>query len=148
LGSGVNGNVRALIEYDGRLIAGGPFTTAGNKPSVGLAAWTKHDPTDVEEHDGTNLPEAFSLVQNYPNPFNPTTTIEYSVPTRARVTVEIFNLLGQHVKTLVDGMKSPGKYTIEWDGKDIADKPVSTGVYLYRFTAGDYTETKKMVLLK
>jgi hypothetical protein len=147
-GSGIHGGVYALALYDDNLVVGGDFTIAGDKFSASLATWTKHDPTDVEENDGTNLPGAFSLVQNFPNPFNPTTTIEYSVPTRAYVTIEIFNLLGQHVRTLVDETKSAGKYKSEWNGTDANGKSASTGVYLYRFTAGDYVETKKMVLLK
>jgi len=148
LGLGMNSPVSTLTVYDGKLIAGGRFTIAGNKVSAYLAAWTKHDPTDVGEQDGTNPPKAFSLVQNYPNPFNPTTSIEYSVPTRAHVTIEIFNLLGQHVRTLVNEMKSAGIYKTVWDGTDGAGNQVSTGVYLYRFRAGDFVETKKMVLLK
>ena len=104
-------------------------------------------PTDVAESE-KNLPMSFALQQNYPNPFNPTTTIEFNVPTRAHVTLEIFNLLGQHVRTLVDETKSAGNYKAIWDGTDVTGKSVSTGVYLYRFRAGDFVETKKMLLLK
>jgi flagellar hook assembly protein FlgD len=64
------------------------------------------------------------------------------------VTIEIFNVLGQKVRTLVNEMKSAGSYRTEWDGNDDAGKQVSTGVYLYRFSAGDVVQTKKMVLLK
>ena len=145
---GLPAQIFALTAYDGKLIVGGNFTDAGGKVSLGLAAWTKHDPTDVGEQDRTNLPKACSLVQNYPNPFNPTTTIEYNVPTRTHVTVEIFNLLGQHVRTLVDELKSAGSYKAEWNGTDATGKSVSTGVYLYRLKAGDFVETKKMLLLK
>jgi hypothetical protein len=151
LGTGIGGiypSVYALTTYNDRMAIGGDFTTAGNKVAAHLAIWTKGAPTDVDDHDGSNLPNAFSLVQNYPNPFNPSTTIEYSVPNRAHVTVEIFNLLGQQVRTLIDEMKSPGKYKTEWGGTDSAGKLVSTGIYLYRLTAGDFVETKKMVLLK
>jgi hypothetical protein len=148
LGSGTDGNsVYALTVYNDTLIVGGNFTIAGNKVSVYLARWTK-DMTDVEEQDGTNLPDVFSVVQNYPNPFNPETTIEYNVPSRTQVTIEIFNVLGQKVRTLVNEMKSAGSYSTEWDGVDDAGKPVSTGVYLYRYSAGDVVRTKKMMLLK
>jgi hypothetical protein len=106
-------------------------------------------PTDVAEEPGEeSLPPYFDLVRNYPNPFNPSTSIEYSVPTRAHVTIEIYNVLGQRVTTLVDETKSAGNYKAEWNGTDVAGKTVSTGVYLYRFKAGDFVETKKMVLLK
>jgi len=105
-------------------------------------------PTDISEHEYATLPATIVLEQNYPNPFNPTTTIAYSIPTRAHVTIGIFNLLGHQVRTLIDEMKSAGKYKIEWEGTDANGHSVSTGVYLYRLTAGDYVETRKMVLLK
>ena len=102
----------------------------------------------IDEHGGAEHPDAFNLTQNYPNPFNPVTTIEYSVPTRTDITIEIFIVLGQKVRTLVDESKSAGEYRIEWSGSDDAGRPVSTGVYLYRFSAGDVVQTKKMLLLK
>jgi hypothetical protein len=105
--------------------------------------------TDVDEQGSTGqLPYRLALSQNYPNPFNPVTTIEYSVPSRAQVTIEIFNVLGQKVRTLVNETKSAGSYRIEWNGVDYAGRPVSTGVYLYRFQAGDVVHTKKMLLIK
>jgi hypothetical protein len=106
-------------------------------------------PTGVDDDDPQgSLPYRFELSQNYPNPFNPVTTIEYSIPTRSQVIIEIFNVLGQKVWTLVNASKSAGEYRIEWNGCDDAGKPVSTGVYLYRFQAGDVVQTKKMMLLK
>jgi len=105
--------------------------------------------TDVDEQGSNDqLPYRFELAQNYPNPFNPVTTIEYSVPSRTDVTIEIFNVLGQKVRTLVNETKSAGSDRIEWNGTDDAGKPVSTGVYLYRFQAGDVVQTKKMLLIK
>ncbi|MFH2035239.1 MAG: FlgD immunoglobulin-like domain containing protein [Candidatus Zixiibacteriota bacterium] len=113
------------------------------------AAFTTQIITDVENDDyGNVLPYRFELSQNYPNPFNPVTTIEYSLPGRSHVTIEIYNILGQKVRTLVDSEESAGSYTITWDGTNSSGKSVSTGVYLYRFQAGDYFETKKMILLK
>jgi hypothetical protein len=133
---------------DFHLTTTSPCAPANNSCGVLIGAReVTCSPTDVSD-ESTTLPTSFALYQNYPNPFNPTTSIEYSVPIRAHVTVEIFNLLGQHVRTLVDQMKSPGKYKVEWDGTDVTGKTVSTGVYLYRLTAGDFVETKKMVLLK
>jgi hypothetical protein len=90
----------------------------------------------------------FSLSQNYPNPFNPATTITYSLAEQAPVTVEIFNLLGQRVRTLVLGTKPAGTYQIEWPGTNDAGDVVATGVYFYRVTAGAWTKTRKMLLLR
>lgn len=140
--------VSALEVFNEDLVVGGSFYNAGEKAAAFVARWTRHDPTDNDEHDRTALPDALNLVQNYPNPFNPATTIEYNVPTRAHVTIEIYNVLGQHLTTLVDETKSAGKYKTEWNGTDGAGRAVSTGVYLYRFRAGDFVETKKMLLIK
>jgi hypothetical protein len=93
-------------------------------------------------------PRELRLGVNHPNPFNPSTTIEYSLPSQMRVTIEIFNLLGQKVMTLVDETRPAGIHQVEWNGTDDDGKSVSTGVYLYRIQAGDFVETKKMLLLK
>ncbi|MFH2057246.1 MAG: T9SS type A sorting domain-containing protein, partial [bacterium] len=89
------------------------------------------------------LPNAISLRENYPNPFNPTTTISYSLPEAAPVRLEIFNVVGQQVTTLVDQYQSPGDYQIEWNASSVA-----SGVYFYRLTVNDFVETKKMILTK
>jgi len=113
------------------------------------AAFTTQVITDVEDGGyGDHLPYGFELHQNYPNPFNPATTIQYSLPERSQVRIEVFNLLGQKVQTLVDTEMSAGSYTVSWDGTDGSGKPVATGVYLYRFQAGEHIQTKKMLLLK
>jgi flagellar hook assembly protein FlgD len=101
-----------------------------------------------DDDPGAVLPDGFELSQNYPNPFNPVTTIEYSVMRRGHVAIEIYNVLGQRVRTLVDETKSAGTYRVEWDGNDEAGRPVTSGVYLYRFTTGEVTETKKMLLVR
>lgn len=104
---------------------------------------------------GGNLPRQFALFQNYPNPFNPRTTIRFSVAAQATgepspfpVKLEIFNLLGQAVKTLVNDTRIPGLYTVEWDGTDLGGARVSSGIYFYRLSSGKYSETKKMVFVK
>jgi len=113
------------------------------------AAFTTDIVTDVEDDEhGDILPYRFELSQNYPNPFNPVTTIEYSLPRRSSVRIEIYNLLGQRVRTLVDREESAGSYTITWNGTSTTGEAVSTGVYFYRFQADDHVETKKMLLLK
>lgn len=101
----------------------------------------------VDDGDG-QTPQTFSLSHNYPNPFNPVTTINYSVPERAHVNVSIYNLLGQKINTVVDELKPAGQYTTRWDGTDSNGKQVATGVYFYRLRAGDFAESKKMVLLR
>jgi hypothetical protein len=98
--------------------------------------------------ESSNVPTRYSLAQNYPNPFNPVTTIKYSLPERSRVILDVFNILGQKVLSLVDREEPAGTYTVTWDGSDAAGNSVATGVYLYRLRAGDYVETKKMLLLK
>ena len=105
-------------------------------------------PVDVPPDNRPELPAHFLLRQNYPNPFNPATTIEYSLPRRSYVIVDIFNILGRKVRTLVDREEPAGSYTVVWDGKSARGQLVSTGVYFYRFRAEDHVETKKMLLLK
>jgi hypothetical protein len=95
------------------------------------------------------LPVDFSLDQNYPNPFNPTTTIRFALPTESTVRMEIYNMLGQLVTTLVDGEQMrAGIYEKVWDGHDAGGMQVSSGTYIYRVIAGDYVETKRMILMK
>ncbi|KPJ65734.1 hypothetical protein AMJ44_09575 [candidate division WOR-1 bacterium DG_54_3] len=104
--------------------------------------------SNVEDDRGSVLPEDFVLRQNHPNPFNSSTLIKYSLPKRAHVTVEIFNVLGQRVRSLVDREQSVGPYVIEWDGRSDNGHELATGVYFYRVEAGDHVEVKKMLLLK
>jgi hypothetical protein len=83
------------------------------------------------------------LSQNYPNPFNPFTTIHYQIPSRAHVTLTVFDLLGREVATLVDGMEEPGEKRATFDGSALA-----SGVYFYRLRAGDFVQTRKLVLVR
>lgn len=103
--------------------------------------------TGVEDSDYL-LPDEFELYQNYPNPFNPSTTIKYNLPKRSLVTIEIFNIMGQNVRTLVNKEQPAGSYSIEWDAKSENGILISTGIYLYRIQAENYTESKKMILMK
>ncbi|NMC44454.1 MAG: T9SS type A sorting domain-containing protein, partial [candidate division Zixibacteria bacterium] len=105
-------------------------------------------PSGVEEGETPERPVRFALSQNYPNPFNPETKIAFTVPKASAVKIEVFNLLGQRVRLLVDQYYPAGSYVTSWNGTDDAGSMAATGVYFYRFTAGDVTETKKMVLLK
>ncbi len=89
------------------------------------------------------MPEEFSLRQNHPNPFNPATTISFTMPEESHVKLEIFNITGQKVETLVNGTVSAGVHSVIWDGTDVA-----SGIYFYRIETDEFIETKKMVLLK
>jgi subtilisin family serine protease len=88
------------------------------------------------------------LGQNYPNPFNPVTVIEYSISRTVPVRLEIYDVAGRLVRTLVDERQRPDAYRVPWDGKDNDDRPVASGVYFYRLEAGDFVQSKKLVLLK
>jgi hypothetical protein len=106
-------------------------------------------PWDVDEPsaDGT-LPRNHELAQNYPNPFNPTTNIKFYVKARGYVDLDIYNILGRRVKTLVSGDLSAGWHEVVWDGSDSTGDRVASGVYFYRMSAGEFAETRKMLLLK
>lgn len=104
-------------------------------------------PIDIQSNK-SDIPEKFEITQNYPNPFNPTTTFSYSIPTGSNVTIEILNVLGQRVRTLLNEYKSAGVYQINWDGDNSNGRKVSSGIYFYRFQTGDISETKKMLLFK
>lgn len=93
------------------------------------------------ETDG--LPETFTLGDNYPNPFNPSTTFAYTLPEAADIKLQVFNVLGQHVATLVEGLKTAGRYNVRFDASHL-----SSGMYLYRLEAGDFVMTKRMLLIK
>jgi hypothetical protein len=94
------------------------------------------------------IPSDFSLSQNYPNPFNPETYIDFNLPDEAEVSLRIYNVRGQLVKTLVQEIMSPGTHTMRWDGKNNSGERVSSGVYFYRLTLDEKSIIKKMVLLK
>jgi hypothetical protein len=104
-------------------------------------------PTSVGDPVG-GVPTTFALSQNYPNPFNPSTAIDYALSERAFVTIKVHNLLGQEVKTLVAEEKGAGIYTLQWNGKDNAGNDVPSGMYLYTMRAGNFVQTKKMMLMK
>lgn len=105
--------------------------------------------TDADDLNdpGTRM-TAWSLSQNYPNPFNPATRIEYTIPSRCRVTLIVFNVLGQQIITLVDRMQSAGSHSVLWDGTDGHGRSVSSGLYFYQLSFDDVVDTKKMMLLR
>ena len=95
----------------------------------------------------TALPDGFALGQNYPNPFNPSTIIPYQIPASTHVRLEVFNMLGQRLATLVDTERSAGAHTAQWDGTDVAGRAVGAGVYIYRLSGGGVTVSRRMVLV-
>jgi hypothetical protein len=94
------------------------------------------------------LPVQYALLQNYPNPFNPTTSIRYELPKGSYVELVIYNVQGQVVRELVNGRQKAQRYVIAWDGKNEQGSSVASGIYFYRIKAGEFVNTKKMVLLR
>jgi hypothetical protein len=104
--------------------------------------------TDVAAEVETEVPSSFSLSQNHPNPFNSETAIEYSLPEETQVKIAIYNILGQKVKTLLDGKETAGHKRVIWDGENEKGKSVSSGIYFYRMETEEFVRTKKMLYLK
>ncbi len=98
--------------------------------------------------DDVALPRVFALHPNYPNPFNPETTISFDIPERSRVQLTIYDLLGKKITVLSDGVTVAGSHTIRWSGTDTFGLTVGSGVYILRFDAGEFSQTRKMLLLK
>jgi uncharacterized protein (TIGR02145 family) len=101
------------------------------------------DTVTVDIENERELIEHFDLLQNYPNPFNPTTNIHFNIPQLSFVTLKVYDVLGNEIKTVVNEVKTAGNYEIEFDGTEIP-----SGVYLYQIRAGSFNETKKMILMK
>ena len=130
----------------------------GHEPYIGLnimvmsdICWTDTISFVVGEQLNVNkksIPEQFSLKNPYPNPFNPVTTLSYNLPEDAMVNITIYDMMGRQVKTLVNGSQTAGYKSIQWNATNSAGQPVSAGIYLYQIQAGEFRQTKKMVLLK
>jgi hypothetical protein len=112
-------------------------------PAFAVGNWDTATVTAVKHPDNQNIPDHFVLEQNFPNPFNPSTIIRYGLPAGARVTLTVFNSIGQHVATLVNENQHAGYHEARFDGSQL-----STGVYFYRLQAGSHVETKKLLLLR
>ena len=104
--------------------------------------------TSVADTPTNAAPSSFELFQNYPNPFNPQTTIKYQIVKYVTVKLEIYNILGQRVKIIVNEKQSSGIYTVQWDGKDKLGRDVSSGIYLYRLQAQDFVQVRKLMLMR
>jgi hypothetical protein len=114
----------------------------GGKRYVVVQKWFVPGVTGVEHKPNTNS-ENYELYQNYPNPFNPTTTIRFTIPHRSNVTLKVYDMLGKEIATLVDEEKNPGSYEVKFDASNLP-----SGVYFYKIKAGEFTQTKKMILMK
>ena len=107
-------------------------------------------PTDVAngKDDNSTLPKDYELSQNYPNPFNPKTEINFALPKESEVSLVVYNIKGQIVNELMDEHLGAGRYKVTWEGRDSEGNKVASGIYFYRLRAGNYKETKKMIMMK
>jgi hypothetical protein len=113
-----------------------------NLPDIGADEFDGERITDVSDENET-FPTEYSLYQNYPNPFNPSTKIKYSVPQTSQVQIKVFDVLGNEIATIVKEEKPIGNYEVEFDAREL-----SSGIYFYQLNAGNFVETKKMLLIK
>jgi hypothetical protein len=116
---------------------------------MGVVHVTASPPKDADEvTENIRVPALYELSQNFPNPFNLTTTISYRIDAADFVTISIYNIMGREVETLVSAYMDAGRHQAVWDGTDASGSEVANGIYFYRMCAGDFAETRKMLLLK
>ncbi len=153
--SGSGGALDATYTFTGTFVVGVSSITASGSWSAPLSdpyygtgsasgTWTSTRPTtDVSNGQFGSLPLALQLLQNYPNPFNPSTTITYELPASSDVRLSVYDMLGREVSVLVNGMSEAGVHEVKFDGSNLA-----SGVYLYRLNAGDFVQTRRLLLLR
>ena len=107
-----------------------------------------HSMTVMGVSPGTTVPQSFILHQNYPNPFNPITQIKYELPKVSLVNITIYDMMGRQIRTLINNQQDAGYKSVQWNATNDAGQPVGAGLYLYTIQAGEFRQTKKMVLLK
>ncbi len=146
-----------LSSYDGSPVSGMWVMKVSDNRTNNTGTWTKWglrlrtvsaSVTSLAIRDEHDVPAGFELFQNYPNPFNPVTSISYTLPEFVKIRLSIYNTLGQKVTDLVHQSQKAGRYTVLWNGKNNQGNTVSSGVYLYRLTAGNKVLQNKMLLLK
>ncbi len=155
-GSGESATITVLALSVGSGLTENTATVSANEidiqPSNNSATDSTHMvrriPTDVSDDELDVLPNHFEVSQNYPNPFNPSTEITYSLPIKAEVTVVIYNVMGQKVRVFDQGQQSAGEHSVTWNATDKSGREVASGMYFYKITAGDFSASRKMVLLK
>jgi len=144
IGNGATSSVK-LFDGDGNYLEDFIPSSAGNLLIPNAVVIREINAVSVSE--GTSVKNSFILKQNYPNPFNPTTIIKYSIPNSAFTQIKIFDILGREISTLVNEYEQAGNYDIEFNAESNAGE-LSNGMYFYRITSGEYSDTKKMILLK
>ena len=145
-----------LTESDEGLLPGEAFTLVFNDFVVPVKLiWTSAgelidfgEIATTIEADLTAQPEKFSISKNFPNPFNPATPIFYQLPADCQVQLEIYNLLGQRIRTLVAENQKAGFYSVNWNGRDESDRVAASGVYIYKIRAGNFLGINKMLIIK
>ena len=152
----VGETVELEVTIDATVMLGGSYQRnidiASNDPAtpvVTIPVLLSVDSTvSVTGIAGDHLPTQYTLHPNYPNPFNPTTTIAYEIPERAGVSLVIYDVGGREVRRLVSESQPRGRHEVTWDGRNASGDPAASGVYFYRLAAGDFVQTRKMILLK
>jgi len=132
--------VGALKGTDSKIESG--FLVRNVAPSAHIVEENAEIPPEIL------LPGNYELTQNFPNPFNPETTIQYQLTKTTDVKIEIFNIQGQLIQTLVDTKQDAGTYSVTWDGRNNRTQPVASGIYIYRLTTKEFIKTRKLSLLK
>ncbi len=145
--SGTN-NATITVQVDRSSLSSGSSDTGilsitSNGGNQNISVSISKEATDIYSNEQSQIVRVFSLSQNYPNPFNPITTIRYQIAEPGFVSLKIYDLLGKEITTLVNEKKASGEYTVEWNGKGLP-----SGIYLYQLKAGEFTETRKLVLQK
>ncbi len=146
------GDDKTTSHVDGA-VPGEELTFEVNGMAAGVSGnirWTEQESNEVTVFAaGSNpVPTSYALLQNYPNPFNPSTTIQFRLPKVSEVNLTVYNVLGQQVRSLVADVREAGTHTIEWDGRDDNGSTVQSGMYFYRIQMPNFTDSRKMTLLK
>lgn len=142
-----NRTVAFELGGDGNLLLAG-YSGRGTRWGIVTVAKLQQESPVSAESGQHRILKTFEMAQNYPNPFNPSTTIRYGLPQASQVQLNVYDLRGQKIVTLIAGQQSAGWHTVQWNGLNDSGQQVSTGVYFYRLVAGEYVETRKMVVMK
>ena len=149
IGPVCDGDTVMLSLSEGSSLLDGSWIHGGDCVIIKAKAKAKaSDANALGKAVSSGVPDKFYLDQNYPNPFNPETKISYRLPEGIQVRLTIYNLIGQEVQTIVNNFQPAGYYQVIWKGMDNQGRLASSGIYIYQLTAGTFTQTKKMVLLR